>query len=114
MGNFYIVTAAAGAAAIIVSGFFNMCQLYRLVQTDAQCRGLKHPKLWGLFSATGNNSAGLLLLYLIGRRKYPVLSMSEEQREFMERCKRKIGVGLIFLAAGTIVLVLSLLLSGKF
>lgn len=114
MENFYIVSAAAGAAALIVSGFFDMYQLYRLVQMDAQCRGLKHPKLWGLFSAAGNNSAGMLLLYLIGRRKYPVQSISEEQKDFMERCKRKIGVGLIFLAVGAIVLVLSMLLSGTF
>ena len=114
MDRLYIAFAAAGAAALLVGGFFNMYQLYRLVQVDAQCRGLKHPKLWGLFSASGNNSAGMLLLYLIGRRKHPVLSMSEEQKKFMEQCKQKIGVGFIFLAAGAVVLVLSLLLSGQF
>ena len=114
MDHLYIAFAAAGAAALIVGGFFNMYQLYRLVQVDAECRGLKHPRLWGLFSASGNNSAGLLMFYLIWRKKYPVLSMTEEQKEFMERCKRKIGVGFIFLAAGTVVLVLSLLLSGQF
>lgn len=114
MENLYVAFAAAGAAALIVGGFFNMYQFYRLVQVDAECRGLKHPKLWSAFAVSGNNSAGLLLLYLIGRRKYPVLSMTEEQRKFMERCKRKIGVGFIFLAAGSIILVLSMLLSGQF
>lgn len=109
MDHYYIVFAAIGAAAVIVGSFFSMYQLYRLVQVDAVCRGLKHPKLWGAFALSGNNSSGLLL-YLIGRRKYPVLSMSEEQRQFMGRCKRNIGVGFIFLAVGAIVCVLSLLL----
>ncbi len=109
MENFYIVFAAAGAAAVIVGSFFSMYQLYRLVQVDAECRGLKHPKLWGAFAVSGNNSSGLLL-YLVGRRKYPVLSMSEEQQQFMNRYKKRIGVGFIFLALGAIVCVLSLLL----
>lgn len=109
MDHFYIVFAAVGAAGVIVGSFFTAYQLYRLVQVDAECRGLKHPKFWGLFAASGNSSSGLLL-YLIGRRKYPVLSMSEEQRQFMARCRRRIGVGLVFLAAGAIVCVLALLL----
>lgn len=109
MGNFYMVAIAAGAAGLIVGGFFCMYQLYRLVQVDAECRGLKHPKLWGLFAVSGNGQSGLIL-YLIGRRKYPILSMPEEQQQFMNRCKKRIGVGFIFLALGTIVCVLSLLL----
>lgn len=112
MGHYYIVFAAIGAAAVIVGGVFNMYQLYRLVQVDAQCRGLKHPKLWGAFAVSGNNSSGLLL-YLIGRKRYPVLSMSEEQKTFIGRCKKGVGVGFAFSAVGAIVCVLSLLLGGR-
>lgn len=113
MSSFYMVTAAVGAAALIVGSFSCVYQLYRLVQVDAECRGLKHPKLWGLFAVTGNGQSGLIL-YLIGRRKYPILSMSEEQRELIERRKKRFGAGLLFLAAGAIVCVLSMFLSGQF
>lgn len=113
MSNFYMVTAAVGAAALIVGSFSCVYQLYRLVQVDAECRGLKHPKLWGLFAVTGNGQSGLIV-YLIGRRKYPILSMSEGQRELIGRRKKRFGAGLLFLAAGAIVCVLSMFLSGQF
>lgn len=90
-----------------------MYQLYELVQVDAECRGLKHPRLWGLFAVSGNGQSGLILC-LIGRRKYPILSMSEEQRGLMERRKKRFGAGLLFLAVGAIVCVLSMFLSGQF
>ena len=109
MDKLYIVFAAVGAAAVIVGSFSCVYQLYRLVQVDAACRGLKHPRLWGLFAASGNGQSGLIL-YLIGRRKYPVLSMSEGQRDDMARRKKRFGVGLAFLALGAAACVLSVLL----
>ena len=80
-----------------------------MTKIAARSRGLKHPKLWGLVAMNGNNSSGLLL-YLIGRKKYPVISMSEQDRTEMESRKKKAGVGLIFLAAGAIGLILSVTL----
>ena len=112
MDHVYIVFAAIGAAAVIVGGFFSMYQLYRLVQVDAECRGLKHPRLWGAFALSGNGQSGLIL-YLIGRRKYPVLSMSEGQKELIGTRKKRFGAGLLFLAAGAIACVLSMFLSGQ-
>lgn len=112
MDHIYIVFAVVGAAGVIVGSFFCVYQICKLVQVDAECRGLKHPKLWGLFSVAGNGQSGLIL-YLIGRRKYPVLSMSEEQRALMARRKERFGVGLLFLAAGAVVCVLSMLLGGQ-
>lgn len=112
MDHFYVVFAAAGAAAVIVGSFFCVYQLYRLVQVDAECRGLKHPRLWGLFAASGNGQSGLIL-YLIGRRKYPVLSMSQGQKDLIGRRKKRFGVGLLFLSAGAVVCVLSMLLGGQ-
>lgn len=113
MDKFYIVFAAIGASALIAGSFSCVYQLYKLVQVDAECRGLKHPKLWGLFAASGNGQSGLIL-YLIGRRKYPILAMSEEQETLMGKRKKRFGVGLLFLAVGAIVCVLSMFLSGQF
>lgn len=77
-------------------------QVYKMTELDASSRRLKHPKLWGLFSLSGDGSGGLLL-YLIGRRKYPS-SMSESDKLVMESRKKKAGVSLSFLALSTIVL----------
>ena len=52
-------------------------------------------------------------MYLIGRRKYPVLSMSQGQRDDMARRKKRFCVGLAFLALGAAACVLSLLLGGQ-
>ena len=68
MNQVYIAAAAVGAAGVVVGGFFCVYQQYKLVEVDAACRGLKHPRLWGLFAASGNGQSGLIL-YLIGRRK---------------------------------------------
>lgn len=78
-------------------------QIYRLTELDARCRGLKHPKFWGFFSLSGNNGSGGLILYLIGRRKYPITISTSEQKEMSSR-KQKAGVSLLFLAVGAIVL----------
>ena len=105
----YIVIAAVGAAAVIAGSFFTMRQLYRLVRLDAECRGLKRPRLWGTFSLAGNNGSGLLV-YLIGRRRYPIVSESAEQKALKDRYRKRAGVSLAFQAAGAIICVLSLLL----
>lgn len=77
-------------------------QVYKMTELDAISRGLKHPKFWGIFSLSGNGGGGLLL-YLIGRRKYPSF-MSNADRLIMESRKKKAGVSLIFLAISTIIL----------
>lgn len=107
MGSHHIVFAAVGAAAVIVGCIFCTYQLYRLVELDAECRGLKHPKLWGMFASASNGNSGLIL-YLIGRRNYPILSISEEQMQCKEKRKKKFGVGLVFLAVGAVTCALSI------
>ncbi|GAA0117157.1 hypothetical protein [Clostridium senegalense] len=77
-------------------------QVFKMTELDAISRGLKHPKFWGIFSLSGNGGGGLLL-YLIGRRKYPSF-MSNADRLIMESRKKKAGVSLIFLAISTIIL----------
>ena len=60
--------------------------IYKMTELDARSRGFKHPKLWGLFASGGQNGEGILL-YLIGRRKYPS-AMTEAQKSDMEKYKK--------------------------
>lgn len=75
-------------------------QVFKMTALDAASRGLKHPNFWGLFSVGGQNGGGLIL-YLIGRRKYPS-NMDGETRAEMDSRKKKAGVSLIFLTVGAI------------
>ncbi|MFQ9071602.1 MAG: hypothetical protein ACLR43_01720 [Faecalibacillus faecis] len=69
-------------------GIETVYQIYRLTVIDATIRGLKHPKLWGLLASNGNNSSGLLL-YLIGRRNYPINSIDSNQKTKMIQRKKQ-------------------------
>lgn len=102
-----MVLAVIFGAAAVVGAIETVYQVYQLTVIDAAARGLKHPKLWGMLAANGNNSSGLLL-YLIGRRNYPVNSMDSRQVVVMEKRKKAAGIGLVFVAVGAIGLVLCL------
>ncbi len=102
-----MVLAVIFGAAAVVGAIETVYQVYQLTVIDAAARGLKHPKLWGLLAANGNNSSGLLL-YLIGRRKYPVNCMDSRQVAIMDKRKKAAGIGLVFVAVGAIGLVLCL------
>lgn len=102
-----MVLAVIFGAAAVVGAIETVYQVYQLTVIDAAARGLKHPKLWGLLAANGNNSSGLLL-YLMGRRNYPVNSMDSRQVVVMEKRKKAAGIGLVFVAVGAIGLVLCL------
>lgn len=41
-------------------------------------------------------------MYLLGRKNYPVKILSVQDKELMDQYKRKIRIGIIFLAAGMI------------
>lgn len=103
------VLFAACGAVMLVGGLEAVYQIYHMVVIDAKARGLKHPRFWGLFAMSGNNSGGLIM-YLIGRRKYPVLHMSVNDRKEIERRKKAVGAGLAFMAAGTIGMVMGVML----
>lgn len=113
MDKYDLILMAVGAAVLLVGGVYSVYQLFQLVKTDATCRGLKHPKLWGFLSISGNNSGGLLL-YFIVRRKYPILSMTDAQKSAMDRCKKKFGIGLAFFVAGTIACIWGIVLMSQF
>ena len=88
-------------------------QIYRLTLMDAKARGLKHPKLWGFLAMNGNHTSGLLL-YLIGRRNYPLIDLSPDSQSEIERRKKAAGIGIIFLVIGAIGLVISIMLFFKY
>jgi len=96
-----IISVICGAVTL-VGGVSVAYQIYRMTVIDAEARGLKHPKFWGLFAMSGNNGNGGLILYLIGRRKYPIINMSDAIKSQIESRKKSAGVGLIFIAAGVI------------
>ena len=98
-----------GAAIMLVGAICFAHRLYEIVQIDAKSRGFKHPKTWGLFASSSNNSSGLLL-YLIKRRKYPVMELSKEDAKRIEKCKKASSAAIIFVATGAILIVASLIL----
>ena len=81
--NLNIVLAVICGAVALVGAFCVVFQIYQMTVIDATARGLKHPKFWGVFAMSGNNSSGLLM-YLIGRRKYPIINMSENNAKELE------------------------------
>ena len=107
MMEWRITLAAIFAAVAIVGAMETIYQIYQVTVIDAAARGLKHPKLWGMLAANGNNSSGLLL-YLIGRRKYPRNAIDIKQLQLMDKKKKAAGLGLVFLAVGAIGLVVCL------
>ena len=74
-------------AVTIVGAIETTYQIYKLTVLDASSRGLKHPRLWGLFAINGNNSSGLL--YLLGRRKYPIKDIDNHQKILMNKIGRR-------------------------
>ncbi len=88
-------------AAIIVGALQSSFQLFKIVSLDAEARGLISPKLWGVFAMGGNNSSGLIL-YLISRRKHPIINMPEEIHREIESRKKRAGIGIVFLTLGAI------------
>ena len=96
-------------ALTIVGAVCVAYQLYCIVAIDAKARGLKHPRLLGFITIGSNNNSGLLL-YLIGRRKYPMIHMPESDRQEIVKRKKSAGVGLVFLSVGAIGMLVSLIL----
>lgn len=95
-----ILSAVALVESVCIS-----YQIYQIVKIDAKARGLKYPSFWGVFAMSNNNGGGLLP-YLIGRRRFPIRSMSDAEKTMISKRKRVIGAALFFLSASMIGLVL--------
>lgn len=108
--NWVITFITILGAVALVGGFCLSYQIYRIVKIDAKARGLKHPKFWGFF-AISNNNAGGLITYLIGRRRYPIVKMSDADKLEIAERKKTTGVALIFFTVGMLGI---MLLSVKF
>ena len=96
------IAAVASGAIALVGAICTAWQIYQMTVSDAKARGLKHPKFWGFWAMNGNNSSGLIL-YLIGRRKYPVQNMSIEDQEKIETRKKAAGAALVFMTLGFVI-----------
>ena len=107
MGWNQIAAVASGAIAL-VGAICTAWQIYQMTVSDAKARGLKHPKFWGFWAMNGNNSSGLIL-YLIGRRKYPVQNMSIEDQAKIETRKMAAGAALVFMTLGAIGFVINIM-----
>ena len=99
-----IVVASIMVFMVLLGAFTLMYQIFRLVVLDAESRGMKHPTFWGIFSLSGNNGGGGLILYLLGRNRFPA-NMTETTKESFDSRKRKAGLSLCFIAIGTIALI---------
>ena len=108
--NLNIVLAVICGAVALVGAFCVVFQIYQMTVIDATARGLKHPKFWGVFAMSGNNSSGLLL-YLIGRRNYPINSIDSNQKTKMIQRKKAAGISLCFMVVGILGLILSISIS---
>lgn len=90
---------------IMFVGIINLIpQMYKLIYIDAEARNLKHPKLWALFSMSGEGGTPLLL-YLIGRRRYPIEELSQVKRVEMEQRKKKAKISFGFFLLGVILMI---------
>ena len=85
-----IVIATIMVFMVLLGAFTLMYQIFKLVVLDAESRGLKHPKFWGIFSLGGNNGGGGLILYLLGRNRFPS-NMTNTAKELFVSRKKKAG-----------------------
>ena len=106
-----MMISAVISGAVLIVGALEM--IYQITVIDATAMGLKHPKLWGFLAMNGNHTSGLLL-YLIGRRNYPLIDLSPDSQSEIERRKKAAGIGIIFLVIGAIGLVISIMLFFKY
>ena len=83
-----IVLAVICGAVALVGAFCVVFQIYHMTVIDATARGLKHPKFWGVFTMSGNNSSGLLM-YLIGRLLFTVSGVVRQRRRQRHRNRRR-------------------------
>lgn len=104
MGEIGVVLALVSGAIILVGAINVAYQIYKMTVIDACARGVKHPKFWGFVAMNGNNSSGLIL-YLLGRRNYPVIHMTENDHKEIATRKKRAGAGLLFIVLGGIGLV---------
>lgn len=106
---FKTILSVIGGAAIVVGAITMIVYIYKVITIDASSRGLKHPRFWGIFATGGQNGSGLLL-YFLGRKRYPIKILSVQDKERIEGYKRKIGAGIIFSAVGMIVEILVMMI----
>lgn len=97
----------AGMAIMLVGAFFTWYQMYQLVTLDARRRGLAHPRAIGFLASGGHQGEGLLV-YLLARKKYRIVSDTPELRGQISHYKNTAGAGIVFIAAGAALAVIGI------
>ena len=89
-------------------GRSNLHRMADLSDDGIRCKSkrLKAPEILGLDQ---NGKEIKLILYLIGRRKYPVQNMSIEDQEKIETRKKAAGAALVFMTLGAIGFVINIM-----
>ena len=97
--NYYFL--AIFIAIYLIGVVSTIYQVYKITVIDASSRGIKHPKLMGLLATSGKSSEGIIL-YLLHRRKYPIKNITKEEQSEIDRRKKIVLVGIVFMAIGAI------------
>ena len=84
--NIKIVFLAVCAIVYLIGMVLTVVHVYRFTVTDARSRGMENPKAMGILAASGQRGGGMLL-YLLKRKKYPVISISAEEKKLLRQCK---------------------------
>ena len=87
-------------------GRSNLHRMADLSDDGIRCKSkrLKAPEILGILGDEWK-----LILYLIGRRKYPVQNMSIEDQEKIETRKKAAGAALVFMTLGGIGFVINIM-----
>lgn len=80
------------AVLYLIGLVLTICQVYRFTVIDAKTRGMSNPKAMGLLTTSGQGGGGMLL-YLIKRKKYPVQSVSSQEKKSLRQGKIAAGIG---------------------
>lgn len=100
-----MVFLLTGISIFLVGISATVYQLFKLVETDAITRNIKKPKFFA-FLATGGKAGEGILAYLIYRRKFKVVNITEEQKIEMNRRKKILKFSISFMALGKILMII--------
>ena len=92
MMNTKIVFLTMCAIAYLIGIVLTVVHVYRFTVTDAKSRGMENSKAMGLLATSGQRGSGMLL-YLLKRKKYPVISISAQDKKLLSQCKVRTGIG---------------------
>ncbi|MGY4105433.1 hypothetical protein ACWOA0_07385 [Ignavigranum ruoffiae] len=101
-----LIIFVCGLAICVFGGIQLARMIYRLTVMDAKARHLPYPRFWGIFNLGGNNGGGNILLYLLGRRQFPIKDESIIDPEKVQHYKQRARLALAFHLIGAVILII--------